>query len=149
MGDTPDTTTSDNTSTTDTTTTDAPINPRTGKPLSMTPEAIAQREYRARKRAEREAQGNTETPAKTTAKTPAKRPTKSTGTTAADKRIAELERQLEQAKAEAQAAKTTMWSARIPVTLRNRVRLLQEEQSVQAVTVEALTMWAEAKENES
>ena len=146
MGDTPDTTTSDNTNTTDTTTTDAPINPRTGKPFSMTPEAIRQRESRARKKAEREAQGNTETPAKTTAKTPAKRRTTTTGTTDADKRIAELERQLAEAKAEAQAAKTTMWSARIPVPLRNRVRLLQGEQSVQAVTVEALTMWAEEKE---
>lgn len=149
MADTPDTTTSDNTSTTDTTTADAPINPRTGKPLSMTPEAIAQREYRARKKAEREAQGDTETTAKTTAKKPAKRRTKTTGTTAADKRIAELERQLEQAKAEAQAAKTVMWSARIPQTLRDQVRAQQGNLSVQQVTVDALALWLEAQDNDA
>lgn len=39
-----------------------------------------------------------------------------------------------------------MWSARVPLSLRKRVRAVQGESTVQDVTIEALTSWARIRE---
>lgn len=125
--------------TTDTTNDEnAAVDPRTGKPLKMTPDAIKARKYRARKKA-REAGEDTTTP--TTKPT-----TKRTAATSDAARIAELERQLAQVKAERDAAKTVMVSARVPGTLRDQVRDASGGRSLQAIVCEALELWLEANQ---
>lgn len=93
----------------------------------MTPEAIKKREYRAR----RKAQGKTRT---------------DTGDAA---RIKELEAALKAAEQRAAAAeqqKTVSWSARIPAALRERVRAVQGNQSIQDITAAALELWCDQQE---
>lgn len=66
---------------------------------------------------------------------------------------AELERLLAEATARAEAAEaraaaeaTVMWSARVPKTLRQRVKALQGEATIQDVTIAALQAWCGERE---